>query len=441
MNLHIKRALALLLLAVTAIPSIQAQNAWSVTGKEKTEFKSLDSFMTYFMKTYDLRGGQLAVARNGKVLYARGYSWAPAGVPKIQPDNLFRIASLSKVITGIMIHKLIEKGQLSINTKVQDVLKLANNSTNGRPLPVSTRPVGDTTDGYYFWAVTIRDLLTHRGGWDRDINSANDPTFHHDNEIAAYYKHSLPVNEKEIAMWGASRPMQNFPGKEYHYSNFGYLLLGLVIEKLTGKDYVTAVRDELMIPSMVLRPTLSATLQKDKTAKETTYTVIPAYSKECVTGPGNCPIQYGGENNGNFDAFGGWAMSAVDYVKLLADYRRHVEGMPLVSRDQLLTWSPRKTGGTTVGYEHGGSLPGTWSYTIARNDGIDFMVVWNTTNGSPAGFTWNGTYYGTGGHETVWNKILDDMTNWPTDDLTDDYFKLNIQGIKTPKLPQQKLLP
>jgi len=433
-----KRVLPTLVISCLSLFT-HAQNVWSVTGTEKKELSALDSFMQYYMKTYDLRGGQLAVARNGKILYTRGYTWAPASVPKVQPDNLFRIASLTKVITGLMIYKLVEEGKLSLTTKVQDILNLANHP-NGRPLPKSPKPTDPTTDGAYFWAVTVQDLLSHKVGWDRDAKSSNDPTYGHDKEIATYYNHPLPVSKKEVAMWGASQPMQSFPGTVRHYSNFGYLLLGLVIEKITGKDYVSAVKSTLLTPSLITRPVLSATQQKNKVAKETIYTVIPAYNQPCVIGPGDCPVQYGAENNANFDSFGGWAMAAVDYVKILSNYRRHENGMPLVDAESFLSWTKTKTptDGYTV-YEHGGLLPGTWSYTASRADGVSFMVVWNTTNAKPAGFTWGNKYYETGSHSLVWNTILDKVSTWPQEDLTPEYFKLVMPRVQTPNLPKQNL--
>src|SRR5580765_6292995 len=78
-----------------------------VTGIERTECTALDDWMTAFVKEHNIPGGSLAVMRDGKLVYARGFGWADrdAKTP-VQPDSLFRIASVSKPITAVAILKL-----------------------------------------------------------------------------------------------------------------------------------------------------------------------------------------------------------------------------------------------------------------------------------------------------------------------------------------------
>ena len=79
--------------------------------------------------------------------------------------------------------------------------------------------------------VTIHQLLQHTGGWDRD--KSFDPMFHN-NQICEELKIPSPALQKDIIRYMVRQPLDFNPGERYAYSNFGYCLLGRVIEKVTG---------------------------------------------------------------------------------------------------------------------------------------------------------------------------------------------------------------
>src|SRR5207253_638380 len=87
-----------------------ADRVWTATGTQVPELESFDNAVQAFMQTSGVRAGSLAVTRNGRLVLARGYTWAQPGYPTTEPTTLFRIASCSKPLTSIAIFQQIEAG-------------------------------------------------------------------------------------------------------------------------------------------------------------------------------------------------------------------------------------------------------------------------------------------------------------------------------------------
>ena len=243
------------------------------------------------------------------------------------------------------------------------------------------KPSNPQQAGNYFNAITIRHLLAHQGGWNRDVNSAYDPTFGHDVDVATTLGVNLPVTKHQLAAWGACQQMQFYPGSDTHYSNFGYCLLGLVIEQMTGQPYIEAVQQQLLKPLGVTHPRLSLPLASDRAPGEVVYHVIPPQTQPSVmhSDRRGVPAQYGAENNANFDSFGGWIMSAPDYARVLAALTMKQSPMPKININDMIGWGRSQRPSGVKVYDHGGILPGTWSYIAARSDNTGIVVFWNTT--------------------------------------------------------------
>ena len=114
------------------------------------------------MARWELPGGQVALAKDGRLVLNRGYGLADvdAGEP-VQPTSLFRIASVSKPITAVAVLQLAAKGRLRLDDRVMDHMRLTPLLAPGaRPDPRWGR-------------VTVRHCLQHTGGWDR--NRSYDP--------------------------------------------------------------------------------------------------------------------------------------------------------------------------------------------------------------------------------------------------------------------------
>src|SRR5262249_42242212 len=101
-------------------------------------------------------------------------------------------------------------------------------------------------------------LLQHLGGWDRS-RSSGDPMFD-DAAIAGALGRRLPIGRADIVEYVTARGLDRAPGTRYAYSNYGYLLLGEVIERITGTAYGPYVRDTVLAPLRIGRMRLARTL-------------------------------------------------------------------------------------------------------------------------------------------------------------------------------------
>ena len=117
-------------------------------------FEPLDSAFRTFLQTKSIPGASIAIAKDGRLVLAKGYGFADVeqGQP-VRPDSLFRFGSIGKPITAVAVMKLAEAGKLSLDDRAFDILSDIQ--------PRSGR-LGDSRIG----AITIRNLLTHSGGWD-----------------------------------------------------------------------------------------------------------------------------------------------------------------------------------------------------------------------------------------------------------------------------------
>lgn len=178
--------------------------------------------------------GAVLVARQGKVLLSKGYGLAEREWDQPNtPQTRYRIASLTKQFTAALVLKLEEQGKLKVTDGVCQYVD-----------PCSPR----------WQAVTLHHLLTHTGGV---------PNLQADR--VAYFRFSrLPTSPLQTARAFADKPLDFAPGADTRYSNTGYVLLTAAIEKVTGKPYRVAIKDEILAP-----------LGMNDTGYETSFDLVP----------------------------------------------------------------------------------------------------------------------------------------------------------------------
>ncbi|MCA9700207.1 MAG: beta-lactamase family protein, partial [Myxococcales bacterium] len=349
------------------------------TGPAVPALAAFDAGMQAYITQLGITGGALALVRDGRLVLARGYSNDEFGRWPMEPTTRFRIASTTKVLTCLLIHQLYDAGKLAPGDKVQDLLKLRG--PKGEALVDDPKPANLESDGRYFGAVTVDNLVRHLGGWDRNT-AAREPTHVYDGEIAEAFGHPLPVSVGEVASWGATQTMQFYPGSRYSYSNFGYMLLGLVIEAVTGKRYFDVLRESLLRPLGVLDARPTRPLLEQRSPDEALYSVFPPSNLASAVHDDKhlVPVQYGGENHEYFTSFGGLVMSPAEYVRVLAAIGKNEAPIPK-SPLSMGVWGKTKRNGVVV-YEHAGDLPGCWSYATLRQEGghtTGLFVVFNSS--------------------------------------------------------------
>jgi N-acyl-D-amino-acid deacylase len=386
-----------------------------------TPAAAFDEAVEEFMKDRNVPGGALAVARNGKLVYARGYGWADReSKAAARPDSLFRIASLSKPITGVAVLKLVEDGKLSLDTSVFDLLALGTQLTEGRKLDDRWKQI------------TLRHLLHHTAGWDRD--KSGDPMFK-SREISKSLGEPPPATPAQIIRWMLGRPLDSDPGARYAYSNFGYCLLGRVIEKITGQTYEKFVQQSVLGPTGVRRMRLGASLDRGRAGGEVHYyTANDSKTESVFTGLKNSVARpYGGFFLEAMDSHGGWIGSAVDLVRFATalddprrsplknteSFRRLIEAPAApVSREEdgrlkdhryACGWQVRPVRDSKHNYWHNGSLPGTYTLLVRRWDGIAFAALFNQRSDD-----WQ---RGDAALDPALNRAVDSVAEWPEHDL------------------------
>lgn len=203
--LKIFSALAILLFACSAS-----------FGQSKTE--KLDELLNMY-SDYGKFNGSVLVAENGKIIYEKGFGMADMewNIPN-NPLTKHRLGSVTKQFTAMIIMQLVEQGKLKLDVPISTYL------------PDYPKPNGDK--------ITIHQLLTHTSGTP---NFTSFPNYMSEISINQY-----PAEEL-IKIFSAS-PLDFEPGTRYSYSNSGYFLLGVIIEKVTGKPYEEVLHDQILTP-------------------------------------------------------------------------------------------------------------------------------------------------------------------------------------------------
>jgi CubicO group peptidase (beta-lactamase class C family) len=381
-----RRAPLIACVVVTLIASTaSAQKVFTVTGQEVPALSEIDEIMREHMEQFDLDGAAVAVARQGRLIFAHGYTWAPAGAEIITPTHLFRIASMSKPITSVAIHQLIERGLLSYDTPVAETLELV------APPGTARDPALDR--------VTVDHLLYHTGGWDHELTY---DAMAYDATIASRLGIDLPITKYDIAHFMTGEPLQHEPGTQSVYSNYGYCLLGLLIEHVTGRGYTEWVRENVFAPIGVSRARRGHTLAEELAPTEARY--------RSTWGD---PYVF---NLENADANGGWVMSAPDYARFLGalfDVEESILLSPHSIENMVTPWVPGhgyargwEVGHDELGdmYYHGGGLPGTLTQGMWVSAGLTGVLLISTDASTPY-------------HVPNFDDVVENVTAWPEHDL------------------------
>ena len=336
----------------------------------------------------------------------------------VRADSLFRIASVSKPITAVAVLKLVEEGSLDLDAAAFPLLSA---------LPA---PAGKTEDPR-LGGITIRHLLEHSGGWDRDLSG--DPMFL-PGTIAQAMGVVSPPDVGTIIRYMRGQPLDFDPGSHYVYSNFGYAVLGRVIEAATGQSYEGYVKDAVLTPMGISRILQGRTLLVDRAQDEVKYYGYPGepLASSVFPGGGNVPWEYGGFYLEAMDSHGAWIASVVDFSRFLVsvdgrdthpDLLSAATTATMTARPSIPDWqgSPHWYG---LGFEvrpsngdanwyHTGSLPGTSTIFVRAYNGFTWVALFNSR---PADAAREDCM--TDVDDTLWTAVRQ-VTTWSEGDLFD----------------------
>ena len=227
------------------------------TGKLDARMDAFDRAMREVLAEHRIPGAALAVTDGGRLVFARGYGYADiAEKQPVQPTSLFRIASISKPITAVAILQLVEQKKLSLEDKVCEVLNF------------DAKRNGDAKFDERLREITIRHLLEHRGGWDRDRSF--DAMFQ-SVRFAKECGTACPAGPAEVIRAMLGQKLDFDPGERYSYSNYGYCLLGRVIEERSGQPYEAYVKEKVLAPLDIRDMRIGCTLAEGRQPNEVRY--------------------------------------------------------------------------------------------------------------------------------------------------------------------------
>jgi CubicO group peptidase (beta-lactamase class C family) len=343
------------------------------------EFAGAEKTINSFLRRWSIAGASVAIAKDGKLIFARGFGYADtAKMDEIQPYSQFRIASISKLITAVGIMKLKEEGKLSLSDTVFGKSGILND------------PYFDEPKDKRVFGITVAHLLSHEAGWtQRYGDQMFMPIL-----IAEYMGVKPPVSTKTIVRFALDKRLHYTPGTGKAYSNLGYSILGLVIEKISGMSYEDYCRKSILEPLGIYDMAIAGNLISEKNLYEVTY-YEPAdvALKPSIYGTGELvsPV-YGGNDIRALGGAGAWIATAPDLMRLLLA----VDGFdtpPDILTDQSIRFmTDNNNGFAPVGWKttvlngtwwRTGSFPGSAGMMKRQSDGISWVVLFNSSS-------WNG---------------------------------------------------
>jgi CubicO group peptidase (beta-lactamase class C family) len=272
-------------------------------------------------------GASVALSRGAcRATAAAGYCDALETRP-VDPQTLFRIASVTKPITAALVRTLVRLGGLALDDRAFDVLQLEPAPNQGDPR---------------LRDITVEHLLTHQGGWDRV--AAFDPMFHQD-DIRRELDLPGRVGLYDIIRYMLGQPLQFGPGERKAYSNFGYCVLGRIIERVTEMPYADAMTTMIAAP-LTIEVDLLLGRQKERQPRESDYSGDQQSFDLDV-----------------MDAHGGLIATPAALCRFLEAY--------------WLSGEPRRPGDAAQEWVSYGSLPGTAAVAWQRRDGWNVAVLLN----------------------------------------------------------------
>jgi len=371
------------IVAFTSDSGARVNSVWENNQFTGAQLQSFRNAASNYLSTYQVPGLALAITKNERLVYAAGFGEADqSNGEEASPTNRFRIASVSKPITAVAIMTLVESNQLSLDDHVFG------------PGGLLAGDFATPSDNTLINNITVRHLLQHTSGFS---NTPNDPMFQ-----------NTSYSQEQLISWvlnADNRKVTRTPGSKYEYSNFGYCLLGRIIEAVTGQTYEEYVQDTVLNPSGVNAMVIGKNAASERQAREVVYYPSSAYDL----------------NVERFDSHGGWIASPIDLARFLV----HVDGEP--NKADILDAATRTTMVTKAGVldlngndpnygmgwaidpqDHNGAMTGTIAWLGKTSNGFSYAIVANTRPDDD-GFA--------GNLSALAQSIIDSVSTWPAYDL------------------------
>ncbi len=342
---------------------------------EIEEVAGIDRKVNSYMRKWHIKGASLAIMRNDSLLYAKGYGWADeAGEVGMEPSHILRMASVSKLITAAGIMVLQDRDSLSIKDTVFGPSGILNDSL-----------FCSTIKDRNYYKITVEHLLRHQGGFYRD------PLFSSKDVMAQMRLDQPPVKEDFYRLVLRNK-LRFMPGEWEKYSNFGYLLLSEIIEKVSGKPYEQFIREEVLRPAGCFDMHIGGSYYSDRRENEVRYYTHEGDGKfvQEFNGSGIMVERcYGGNNIPLLSGAGAWCGSPAEIARFVASIDGRPEIGDIISPEAVammteyfdkdtysLGWNDTDP---AKGWKRTGTLAGTSALVHYFPDGECWIMIMNTS--------------------------------------------------------------
>lgn len=387
---------------LTLLPVNQVTNN---TDSELSETQRFDRMIEQFMSKWEIKGASFALMKDNRLIYCKGYGFADveAQIPT-DVKHIFRVASVSKLITAVGIMKLAEEGKIHLNDKVFGEQGILNDSCF---LDIKDQRSKN---------ITVEQLLRHQGGYSI---AYGDPMFC-PLDIARKMNVEPPVDLNTMIRFVLSRRLGYTPGESTRYSNIGYGILSKVIEKVAGKGYEEYIRKHILIPAGCSDMFLGHNVDTDHFPNEVKYyEVSNAELIPACDGSGEMVYRSNGGNNiEELYGAGGWVASPAELLRFLAAIDGNPEVKDILKPETIRYMTKSLPNALPIGWietnTHGdwtrtGTLAGTSALMKKQRDGYSWIFVTNTSS-------WKGSRFP---HyiDAMMQKAMTTVPQWPERDL------------------------
>lgn len=309
--------------------------------------EAFDRVVQGFLANRGLAGASVAVAKDGRIVYARAYGRMDGEGTPVRVDTRFRFASISKVITAAAVLQLVQAGALRLDDSALALLS-------------DRLPLGDNPDPR-LGRITVRDLLRHTSGF----TTRTDPFFPEQPRVRQVFGPSGPKSCQEAARWFITLPLAADPATRFEYVNMNYCLLSLLVEKFTGEQYDKVVQSLVLERRNVRDARIGASFGRKP--DEVAYPAANGTFLESLSGAG------------------GWLGTAVDLARFIDGLDPDKPGQHLLKPTTYQQLVSPYLGSWGLGVEvfedgswgHTGSLASARAMAVHQPDGITWGVVVN----------------------------------------------------------------
>ena len=350
---------------------------------DSLDTKTMERYILRWMDRNEMRGASLAIMKNEKLIYCKGFGWADEEEQRrAEAGDIYRMASASKLITAVGIMKLVDDGKLGLDSCVFGPEGILKQFTH----------LGDKR----IKKITVRHLLNHTSGFS---NRRCDAMFHIDKIIKWEQLDHVPTAD-EIIQFQLDQHLRDNPGGSALYSNVGYLMLSRVIEEVSGQRYEEYIQESILRPIGCIDMHIGKNYYEERFPNEVRYyPSTPGDMVECYDGSKEMkPRQYGGNDVTGLQGAGGWVASTAELARLVAA----IDGRPgvpdiLTKRSIKEMRTIRRKGDYALGWARysqkagclyrTGTMSGTCAYIESCNNGWTYVFLTNTSHYMGPGFT------------------------------------------------------